>query len=357
MNYVKQDDYDSFKCIAGECPKSCCIGWQIVIDKDSLKKYKKEKGEFKSRLKEGIDYKEGAFRQGCGKRCSMLNKDNLCDMQLSMGEEALCYTCGMYPRHVEEYEGIREYSLSLSCPEAARMAVERIDRIGFTDSEDDEDEFYDDFDYMLYSKLVDAREVIYKIAQDRTVRIEKRMALILAFAGELQECLNGDKLFDMDDLIGSWNDYSSKKEQKFKPEDIKFLYSLETLEDDWHSILDTACEYLSKPGVMAGISDATKREEIALEQILVLLLYTYFCGAVYDDMIFSKACLCVYSVEWIFEIYRSRIDLNGLQTEAAKLNELIKSLYLYAREVEHSDLNLNAMEDYFDESFVGKDGD
>ena len=36
------------------------------------------------------------------------------------GESYLCDTCKMYPRRVEEYEGLREYSLSLSCPKADR---------------------------------------------------------------------------------------------------------------------------------------------------------------------------------------------------------------------------------------------
>ena len=36
MIYRKQKDFDNFKCIADKCPKSCCIGWQIMIDEDSL---------------------------------------------------------------------------------------------------------------------------------------------------------------------------------------------------------------------------------------------------------------------------------------------------------------------------------
>ena len=34
-----------------------------------------------------------------------------------------CKTCRQYPRHEEEYENVRELSLSLSCPEAARMIL------------------------------------------------------------------------------------------------------------------------------------------------------------------------------------------------------------------------------------------
>ena len=32
--------YERFKCIADKCSHSCCIGWEIDVDADTLKKYK-----------------------------------------------------------------------------------------------------------------------------------------------------------------------------------------------------------------------------------------------------------------------------------------------------------------------------
>mgnify|MGYP002508947737 CR=1 FL=1 len=31
--------FHAFKCIGGECPKSCCVGWEIVIDEKTLATY------------------------------------------------------------------------------------------------------------------------------------------------------------------------------------------------------------------------------------------------------------------------------------------------------------------------------
>lgn len=352
MYCIKQDDYDSFKCIAGECPKSCCIGWQIVIDEDSLKKYKKYKGDFKDRLKEGIDWKEGVYKQ-CGGRCAMLNDRNLCDEQLTLGEEGLCYTCGMYPRHIEEYDGRNEYSLSLSCPEAARMTVERKTPVNFTDYEnDDECEEIEDYDYLLDTKLEDSREVLYKIARDRNLPLFARMELLRRFAVKLQECLDDDKLFDMDDVIDEWSNEENRKGEAFESLDISKLFELEKLESDWDDTLDTAFKFLKDNKPEKLFSSITKSEEEALENVLVSLLYTYYCGAVYDDMIYSKVCLCIYSVEWIYEIYKSILSAENITGDEEKRQCLIKTVYLYAREVEHSDLNLNALEDWFDESFT-----
>lgn len=33
--------YRKFKCTADKCPDTCCAGWQIVIDEETLEKYHK----------------------------------------------------------------------------------------------------------------------------------------------------------------------------------------------------------------------------------------------------------------------------------------------------------------------------
>ena len=36
MLTVYPDYYSAFRCIAGACKHSCCIGWEIDIDEESL---------------------------------------------------------------------------------------------------------------------------------------------------------------------------------------------------------------------------------------------------------------------------------------------------------------------------------
>ena len=43
------DYYKDFQCIADQCKDSCCIGWEIMIDSKSYKKYQNVKGEFYDR--------------------------------------------------------------------------------------------------------------------------------------------------------------------------------------------------------------------------------------------------------------------------------------------------------------------
>ena len=33
-------DYEEqFHCLAGRCPHSCCIGWEVVLDEDHARRY------------------------------------------------------------------------------------------------------------------------------------------------------------------------------------------------------------------------------------------------------------------------------------------------------------------------------
>lgn len=162
MRYIKPDYYDEFACIADRCPDTCCAGWQIMIDEDSLEKYERVKGSFGERLEREIDWEEGAFCQKKS-RCCFLNEKNLCDIYGNLGEEALCETCTKYPRHVEEFEDLREYSLSLSCPVAARMMLTRKMPVSFLVTEDEKadelEEEFEDFDLLLFTDLEDARKL------------------------------------------------------------------------------------------------------------------------------------------------------------------------------------------------------
>ena len=72
-----------------------------------------------------------------------------------------CRTCRNYPRHIEEFEGLREISLSLSCPEAARILLSQKEKVHFiTKEKKTKEEVYDDFDYFLFTALMDTRDML-----------------------------------------------------------------------------------------------------------------------------------------------------------------------------------------------------
>ena len=82
--------YDSFRCIAGDCPQTCCAGWLIEIDDEALEGYQKETSAYGETLRARIDWEEKVFRQDADARCAFLRQDGLCDMYCHLGEDSLC---------------------------------------------------------------------------------------------------------------------------------------------------------------------------------------------------------------------------------------------------------------------------
>lgn len=364
MYYRKPHYYDKFSCTAEQCPDTCCAGWQIVIDENSLEKYSNVSGDFGIRLLNSINWREGIFEQ-YEKRCSFLNAENLCDIYKELGADALCDTCRLYPRHIEEFENLREFSLSLSCPVAAKMILQCQEPVRFLEEEDEKEEGeedFEDFDFLLFDCLLEVREKLFSIVQNRTIPIEKRMYCVLKIAKNLQTALDEGELFERDFMAEIELCLQEKAEdfsgnlyeivQAFR----KDLLRLEVLREEWKTNLKAADNLFQKGETWyvekrdrykAEIKNTIGQEQwdIYKEQLLMFFLYTYFCGAVYDDMIYSKGVLSVISVFWIEEITFWSWAADEGQIEE---KNLLETAYRYAREIEHSDENLNLLEEIFD---------
>lgn len=382
MRYLKPHYYDKFVCTAADCPDTCCAGWQIMIDEDSLDRYGKETGEFGKRLRNSIDWEEECFYQN-NSRCAFLNDKNLCDLYKELGPDALCDTCRMYPRHTEEYEGLRELSLSLSCPEAARIMLSCKDPVRFLEEETEEEDDFEEFDFMMFSQLEDTRDVLFSIIQDRKIPLTLRMAVSEQLAQSYQICMEEGREFDIDELLRDCLrhqkentlqefvakclsekgvDAASFHQWEKQKEELQVLRRLERLRPTWDKVLDDAdrglyqgneenyrqiCEEFHR--MYGALSDHKEEWENLGEQLLMFFVYTYFCGAVYDDMVCSKMELALFSVRWIQEFLITRWLENSKQLSMQDVEQI--SCW-YAREIEHSDDNLNALEDWLFETYA-----
>ena len=246
MYYRKPHYYEKFFCTADQCPDTCCAGWQIVIDENSLEKYSNVSGDFGIRLLNSIDWREGIFEQ-YDKRCSFLNSENLCDIYKELGAEALCDTCRLYPRHIEEFENLREFSLSLSCPVAAKMILECQEPVKFLEEQDEQEECeddFEDFDFLLFDCLLEVREKLFSIVQNRKIPVEKRMFCVLRTAKNLQDALDEGELFERD-FISDMELYLQEEIKEFSGsfyETVqvlrKDLLRLEVLREEWKANLN-----------------------------------------------------------------------------------------------------------------------
>ncbi len=119
MNIFAPDYFNKFKCIATKCKHNCCIGWEIDIDDNSLDFYKT-----KPYILKHIDLSNTPhFKLRENDRCPFLNDDNLCEIIINHGENALCGICREHPRFYNCYDTRTEAGLGLTCEAAAELIL------------------------------------------------------------------------------------------------------------------------------------------------------------------------------------------------------------------------------------------
>ena len=371
MEYTYPSYFYDFHCEASACKDTCCAAWEIMIDPVSLKKYKKYPKPFGSRLKNCINWKRKSFEQYEG-RCAFLNEENLCDIYTEAGKEMLCKTCTRYPRHYEEYENLREVSLSLSCPAAARLILGTDTPMTFEGSfRKTPEEEYEEFDFFLFTKLEEIRDYLYEVVQNRELDIRHRMALILAATHDLQSRITRSMLYEVEGLLEKYqeSEFLEKAQKRFARQYgnienrrqvmrdlMRRLYRLEVMRPQW-----TEFVHQQEQKLYVQLSTAEyellcqefdiymKERSYEYEQLLMYFLFTYFCGAVYDENAFGKVKFAVFCTLLIRELGM------GLWMEHGKmftLDDQIDVAHCLSREIEHSDPNLNLLDEMMDEEEV-----
>ena len=362
MRYTVPHYYCKFKCTAADCQDTCCAGWKIVIDKKTLKKYKNMEGPFGNRIRNSIDWEEGTFLQ-YDMRCAFLNEENLCDIYTEAGEKMFCRTCRLYPRHIEEFQGEREISLSLSCIEAGKLILGCKEPVKFVSLEKDVLEREDEtFDFLLYGKLSDTREAVFRILQNREMSINLRVSMVLALVHDMEIKVGKQQLFQVDDVLERYMDMSAPEkfgkkleqyiscgqERKFLIQEMCGVFEqFEVLNRSWplyvkglqKTLLEQSAEEYEKN--RKRFLKEILGKQVWTEQLMIYFVFTYFCGAVYDGEIYTKMQLAVVSTLLIEELAMAVWKQNGFQLS---FMEFVDIAHKYSRELEHSDINLNCLE-------------
>ncbi|MEW9124848.1 MAG: flagellin lysine-N-methylase, partial [Thermotaleaceae bacterium] len=135
-----------FHCIGPACEDSCCIGWQVGLDKETYLKYKKVNNPqlkpffdkmINRRHNKKSDEAYGKIKMDKEDRCPFLDEKLLCKIHGTLGEESLSDTCALYPRNLRKIDGKFERSATMSCPEIGRLALLNPGGIGFEHIEED----------------------------------------------------------------------------------------------------------------------------------------------------------------------------------------------------------------------------
>lgn len=356
MEYTYPDYYKKFKCIGGECDDNCCAaGWQITIDDESLEKYETMEGEIGVRLRNSIDWENGMFEQ-FEHKCALLNENGLCDVYCDAGEDKMCILCQRYPRHYEEFENVREISLSVSCPEAAKIVLGNRGKVGFYTETDEEEEEYEDFDYLMYTKLLDIREILLDVLHEREGSVAHRISKLLDIVHGIQGLIDNDEIFGIDEQEQralteqiNYRRYTGKMKlrQEYMAEMMQNLHRLEVLRPTWTDFIREVQSILyvyldaEEYGKLCEEFDSFYGERMQeYEQLMSYFIYTYFCGAVYDYEVESKLRFGIAAVLIIHEMDMAMWYKNKDLT----FEEQVGLVHNYSMEIEHSDLNLDDME-------------
>src|SRR5581483_10386337 len=120
-----------FRCIGGSCEDTCCKGWKVSVDEKTYKKYRacpdsellvQMTANVTRNRKNPTPANYAKVRMTSDAACPFLDTEQLCSIQKRLGEEYLSTTCTSYPRARNVVNGVVEESMSMSCPEAARLA-------------------------------------------------------------------------------------------------------------------------------------------------------------------------------------------------------------------------------------------
>lgn len=289
--------YKDFKCIAGDCPDSCCQGWEVDADKTSLEYYKTLSGNIRRRIDSVLDKDEFGntiFRLADKKRCPFLNNENLCDMHIAIGGEHTPYTCRMFPRFINDFGGTREMGVSFSCPVAADMMFnldEAMDH--FHDELLDELPSLNEIDAQTYFYLVKARKNAFEIIHNTENPVNVRLIKLLDFAADIQKEL--EEYEEGEDNLPFFDIFKNP----------------ELINPEWTEKVNKA---QIKP-----VSDKRFNENIAS-----YFIFRYFLTAVFDYDVLSKVKMAVIGV-----------------LIATYFGEDAWTVHLWSKETEHSQYNMD----------------
>ncbi len=284
--------YGDFRCKAGKCTHSCCIGWEIDVDEETFHKYKALDAPGGDKILKHIGGEAGnrCFLMGQDGRCPFLTRDNLCELILTLGEDALCQICADHPRFRNFFESRVEMGLGLSCEAACAL-------------------------------ILSQRERPRLLCLDEEGPLEEEETLFCALREEIF-----DLIFETETFLEGVN---AIKERFSLPEvsaDWTLLYeSLEILCPPWKERLPR----LRKP-------TAIEVPHMVKRQLLAYFIFRHLAGGLSDGRYRTRIAFALHATECILRLAKSEADF----LEAARA---------YSEEIEYSDKNLSAVLDALEE--------
>ena len=126
MINIDAEIYREFTCKADKCKHTCCSGWEIDIDDDTLDYYNGLDTELGNEIRKNIsgcgqEGESASFMLTTNERCPFLKDDGLCRLIEELGEDGLCDICRLHPRFFEAIDDYNLAGVGLSCERVCEL--------------------------------------------------------------------------------------------------------------------------------------------------------------------------------------------------------------------------------------------
>ena len=299
--------YGKFKCIADKCKHSCCVGWEIDIDEESLERYKRIEGEFGERIRKNISFNAETphFITDNNEKCPFLNECGLCDMITELGEDSLCEICAMHPRFRNFFTDREEIGLGLCCEAAAELLLSERDNVVLVELEgsDEFDEEPDGEEKEFFAE----RERILEMIQDRSIPVFRRLLKVCEMLGAGLDSVSAETV-------------------------ARLFPSLEYMNEEFGIKLFYV--FMKNDAV-----EVNEEWEIPLEQLAVYFIMRHTAEGLYGGDLPERVAFCALCVEAVYRVTVERMKEEGIPFFEA----LCDTARLFSSEIEYSTDNTETL--------------
>jgi len=133
-----------FTCTQERCADTCCSGWKVNVDREAWERFHAlPPSPVREQLLKAVqpepaptgDQDFAWIRPTAGTLCCPMLQGGLCTVHKKLGPEGLANSCFSYPRFTRAVGDELSQGMSLSCPEAARLALLAPDAFEFQEAE------------------------------------------------------------------------------------------------------------------------------------------------------------------------------------------------------------------------------
>ena len=172
-NTLKINGYDKFKCIADKCKFTCCNGWDINVDINTYNKWRKNSNL--NYLLDNVRFIKSngentyIIKKETKGTCPLLTDKGLCNIVINHGDEYLSTTCKTFPRIENNFDEVKELTLSCACPEVINI-ISGMNEKTYIESNDS-------LSYVEDLGCLKIRETLVNILQKQDISIDYKLII------------------------------------------------------------------------------------------------------------------------------------------------------------------------------------